>query len=263
MLSRQIDHMPDHVPDRLDRDRRHGLDRGAKLAGSSAFVVRASNVVYLIVGYPSNVTSAESPSFPPKELSPACPRAPSSSTLPPATSPSQPRSPVTEDPAPGSAKYMGRSRARGRVANSGTDCDRVDDGGVGGGGDGVRPAICLAYSASAVRLAHGARGRGMGDPGVDSAGHRTAKEPGLLCKEDCRAGPSTCRLFISVGSRDRGARFLCHRPLTFPFPPRGFRFVLLLWLRNERKPIIDAMNAKQTVELESRVIFDLGTVPVV
>ncbi|RWW27078.1 hypothetical protein GW17_00008508 [Ensete ventricosum] len=64
-------------------------------------------------------------------------------------------------------------------------------------------------------------------------------------------------------TRDRGARFLCHRPLTFPFPPRGFRFVLLLWLRNERKPIIDAMNAKQTVELESRVIFDLGTVPVV
>ncbi|RZR96433.1 hypothetical protein BHM03_00025450 [Ensete ventricosum] len=59
-----IDHMPDHDPDRLDRDRRHGLDRGAKLAGSSAFVVRASNVVYLIVGYPSNVTSAESPSFP-------------------------------------------------------------------------------------------------------------------------------------------------------------------------------------------------------
>ncbi|RWW75557.1 hypothetical protein BHE74_00016437 [Ensete ventricosum] len=94
------------------------------------------------------------------------------------------------------------------------------------------------------------------------------EEPGLLCKEDCRAGPGRahrgrCIVRDPMRSRDRGARFLCHRPLTFPFPPRGFRFVLLLWLRNERKPIIDAMNAKQTVELESRVIFDLGTVPVV
>ncbi|CAL9096369.1 unnamed protein product, partial [Musa acuminata var. zebrina] len=62
----------------------------------------------------------------------------------------------------GTARYKGGAGQGAECQTREPDCDRVDDGGVDGG-DGVRPPVCLAF---------GARGRGIGDPGVDS-GNRT------------------------------------------------------------------------------------------